>query len=313
MNLPDNIIKQFCICEPINKVRCDGISVIITIHGSDRIEQLKRCLYWISNQSLTPVEIIVVEHSINPVVTTNMLLEYPGARYILLKNDTLFCKAACYNLGVSEAKYDRICGIDCDLIMPTDFLLNGYNELLTHDACFLAGDIYFLTNQMKNMYDFHFSGKTWLKDRAPWQFHGGTFFINKGKYFAIGGHDENFKGYGSEDSEFYERVSKILKVKKSDHIVLHQEHGREPHVLDNIEKNKTYLYGLKDIPDKTRVSQLHSYNRYLINKTGKIEVLEISDIPITQTPTCSASNIAEVFLDKTLAVANRLRRRNMGF
>lgn len=264
MKLPDPILREFFLCKPEEQIQTAGMSVIVPIHGAGRIKQLDNCIAWAYNQTLQPIEVIVIEDGPVQLVDDAKLREkYQTLRYHYIKNDDAFCKCACFNAGASMAIYPYMCGLDADILVPTEFLMYGFLELQRNDACFLADDIFFIEDEMDDMFDFRFTGKTWQAHRAQWQFHGGVFFIRRQKYFDIGGHDEYFKGYGSEDSEFYKRVHDTLKTSKSTHNIVHRNHDREPSSFVNEEKNKLYLYYVQAIKMSLRIANLRATNKHL--------------------------------------------------
>ena len=321
MKLPDHILREYFICEPKDKVLTEGMTVIIPIHGKSRVKQLINSVAWATNQTLDPVEVIIVENGLMPLVDMDVFKQYSNVRYHFIENRGAFCKSACYNAGVSMASYQYICGLDADIIIPSEFLLYGYLELLKKDACFLADDIHFLEGEMEHMLDFNFSGKTWQNDRAKWQFHGGTFFINRQKYYDVGGHDEYFRGYGSEDSEFYKRVHDTLSVSVSTHNILHQEHGREPDSFVNEEKNKAYLYYVQSILLSRRIENLKQCNPHLTGKlltkstTTITATIPTDDVRIARMNRLQAERVPREQIKEEVAVNQneKRRRRILGY
>lgn len=263
MRLPDNIQRRYFVVEAKDKVKTDGMSVLVTIRGINRIKQMVQCVNWALNQTLSPLEVIIIEDGPEPVVDMKVFAKYPEVKYHFIQNKDAFCKSACYNLGASAAVYTNLCGIDADLLMPADFLMTGYMHLLKYDVVFPADDIYYLETEMEDMFDFNFSGKTWQTHRAKWQFHGGSFFIKRQKYFDIGGHDEAFKGHGSEDSEFYKRCHDLLVHTVDTHALLHIEHGYELADFENIERNKKWLYDVQSQKLSDRIRYLKKHNKWL--------------------------------------------------
>lgn len=321
MKLPDHILREYFICEPKDKVPTEGMTLIIPIHGKGRIKQLINSVTWATNQTLDPVEVIIVEDGSVQLVDMKLFEKYPNVRYHFIENKGVFCKGACFNAGVSRASYQYICGLDADILIPSEFLLYGYLELLKKDACFLADDIHFLEGEMQHPFDFNFSGKTWQKDRAKWQFHGGIFFINRQKYYDIGGHDEYFRGYGSEDSDFYKRVHDLLSVSISTHNILHQEHGREPDSFVNEEKNKAYLYYVQSILLSHRIENLKRCNPHLTGSslsksTIKIPAtIPIDDVRIANMVRLQAERVPREQIKEEVAINQneKRRRRILGF
>ncbi len=283
MHLPPNITRQYFLVKQTDKLDTDGMTVVIAIRGVVRQSQLHQCIRWVLNQTLNPVEVIVVEEDITPRINLDPFKDIPNVRYLFIKSHNLFCKSACYNHGVSHATYNYICGLDADLLIPSEFLMNGYLHLQKCQACFIADDIFYIENDTSELMQFRYTGRTWKTHRAPWQFHGGVFLIRKQVYYDIGGHDEQFIGYGSEDSDFYKRCHDLLYVTTDNFAILHIDHERD--VLNDAaaEKNKLYLEHISDTPLNTRIKLLKSYNQYLKG--------EMLDTPVTIFPDISPKKI----------------------
>lgn len=233
----------------------NGCSVIICVRNEDRIKLLNKCINSIKKQKDISYEIIIVEED----DTQKFDIKGKDITKIFIKSKLPFCKSKCFNAGVSISSYNCICGLDCDFILKQeDFLIKGCEQLKKYHACFLADDIEYLNENGKC------SGETWKKDRANWQFHGGSFFIRKESYINIGGFYEAFVGYGSEDTEFYTRVHKNLQVSPVKGVIVqHQHHKRDFDLFINVSKNENILKTMLKTPNKRRIELVKQANTYL--------------------------------------------------
>lgn len=279
MDLPGNILRQYFKVSAEERLTTAGMSVIIAIRGISRQAQLHQCIRWALNQTLSPVEVIVVEEDRESVIDLSPFSDKPNVRHLFLQSNKLFCKSACYNHGVSNAMYRFICGVDADILIPSEFLMAGYLYLQKCHACFIADDIYYIENSSDHLTDFKFTGQTWKTHRADWQFHGGVFFIHKQLYYDIGGHDEWFVGYGSEDSDFYKRCHDMLHVAVDSFAVLHMEHDRDPVDKKSAVTNERYALHIQETALHTRVNQLKSHNKHLTGGMLKTPHMRFPNIP----------------------------------
>lgn len=235
-----------------------SISVIIPVRGNQFKNQLNICIQSLIKCNNLNYEIIVVEEDLQPRYDS---LNQPNISYNFIQSDLPFNKSKCFNRGVSISKFDTICGLDCDMITPTNFLLNGIITLNGYDASFIADDICYTDEYPKNNMVFRWNKKTW-KQKNNWQFHGGCFFIKKPAYFNIGGFDEGYIGYGSEDSDFYVRVHKKLSVcPKKGLPLLHMKHD-SPHAINWI-KNQTRYLRSRNREINEWIGEVKRSNKYL--------------------------------------------------
>lgn len=250
----------------------EGISIIIPIHGKHFLNQLLTCIHYIRTQNLASYEIIIVEED-SKKSFSNLKLNKGYEKHLFMQSEQPFCKAKCFNYGISRARYSKICGLDCDMIIPPNFLRFGEIVLSDHDAAFPAGNIYYSDDYPDNKYEFKWNGNKWT-EKAKFKFHGGCFFINKEKYEEIGGFNENFVGYGSEDTEFHNRVMDSCdKVYQGTYFSLLHMYHDEPHKKDKTiwNKNKFILNNLESKNIKTRVMRARSNNTFIeTSKTVKL-------------------------------------------
>jgi hypothetical protein len=93
------------------------------------------------------------------------------------------------------------------------------------------------------------------------------FICNKKAYSTVGGFDQRFEGYGSEDSSFYFRSTGIPVNADTTRVInlLHIDHGYNEQLLHATETNKRLLaaYSRVDINDRI----LDCKNNNIFNKT----------------------------------------------
>jgi glycosyltransferase involved in cell wall biosynthesis len=256
--LPQEIQNEF----KLPKGNQERITFIVPFRGEDRISHLKRC---ISNLQLRyPVsEILVIEDDITPSIKTAL----PGARYVYVFNKRRFNKAKCFNLGCLIATNPVICGVDCDMIIPSTVLSLNHASVVSHKVVFPGRDIYYAdkdTNPFK-LDEPLWWHKTWLKDMATWQFHGGLFICTKQAFARCGGFDQRFEGYGSEDTNFYMRCDDSRNAAHTRNVTLiHIEHGYSPAEHEAMETNKRLLIIYSRIEINDRISECKKNNIFAV-------------------------------------------------
>jgi hypothetical protein len=77
---------------------------------------------------------------------------------------------------------------------------------------------------------------------------GGAVFVNRDRYLAIGGENENFIGYGPEDSERMERINKLGSSWRVDGDLYHLDHP----ILDNSKLEQPYGWSNQEEYQKVR-------------------------------------------------------------
>lgn len=264
---PEPIDKEWN--SPVRHFNRD-ISVIIPFHGKAFIEQLEFCVNVLKeNNDLRNVDIIVVEEDSKPLAKS--LCKKLEVRYHFIKSKERFCKSKCFNTGILQlAKYYYVMGLDCDMLTPPNFLIYGIKWLDHYDTIFLADDILYSDEyQVDNT--FRWNGKSWKGNRhsktMQGNFHGGCFFTKKDKFRECGGFYEEFVGYGSEDTEFYTRVFKVMpcwRAKKKGATLLHMKHDRSHAV--GWEENRQRLLYLEITPMHDRVEEVIRSNTSINEK-----------------------------------------------
>lgn len=233
LQLPEDILHEF---DKKGNSKTP-ITFIVPFRNLKRLTQLNKCV----NNLLIRYphcEIIIIED--NSSKTLN--LKIPGVKIAYIFNKKLFNKSVCFNYGFLIAEHNVICGLDADMIIPSTLLDINLEHVYKDKVIFPGKDIYYLEKNI-NITSLNtetkWTGKTWLKDRALWQFHGGIFLTNKKTYAKVGGFDHRFEGYGSEDSNFYLRSTESGNAITSENTtLLHIDHEYDENESLSTETNK---------------------------------------------------------------------------
>ena len=253
--LPEPVLKEFNLESKIK----EAVTFIIPFCGSDRVLQLNKC---VNNLVLRypQCEILIIEEGPTRIIKQSI----PGARYIFAHSKRLFNKSRCFNLGFLLASNSIICGLDCDMIIPSNLLDVSIDSINKNKVVFPGNDIYYVyknvdINNLNEKICYH---KTWSKHRADWQFHGGIFICNKKAYATVGGFDPRYEGHGSEDSSFYLRCIESTGNADTTRSInlLHIDHLYDEKLMLTVETNKNLLFISTRISPAERIIDCKKFN-----------------------------------------------------
>ncbi len=232
-----------------------SVSVILSTYNRARYLELSLLGY--IRQTCKDFEVVVVDDGSSDD-TAAVIEKYQALAPFTIKHlwqeDRGFRKAIILNEGIKACKYDYVVFSDGDCIPKSDFLrthvsnsggnyilggghvrlTKGYSEALTSEA---VSDGVYEESLTQDVMD----GLKWKqrknifymlvgKKRRP-KFLGLNFSVSKKALCEVNGFDENYKGWGQEDSDLRERLKKHgLKPKSilTQAIVFHLYHKPHP-------------------------------------------------------------------------------------
>jgi len=227
-NLPLDIRKKFDFSSAsVNPI--SGISVIIPIRGLDRQPNLNYCISRMLLQNVEPLEIIVSEEDFLESINIDKFKSDSRVRKIFTKsNMQLFNKSVAVNAGFAAASHNKLLMNDADIVVPRGYLQRISNALDENDSCFFGKEI-FNVDLLRN-------GLIWRGSKRTDYFSGGSVAFTRKAFLTIGGMCERFAGYGSEDCEFWERLTRLTKMlEQRDLPLLHINHKRPFVYSQNVE------------------------------------------------------------------------------
>jgi glycosyltransferase involved in cell wall biosynthesis len=216
------------------------VTVIVGVRaGRDEPERLRNahaCLWALNLQSIERwrYRIVLVEQDSEPFAKA--ALEPLVDRYVFAYNPKVYNRGWAFNIGARFAAEsdEPLCLLDADILLPPDSLASGLAAVAAGRNAFQPfREVVFLDRESTeraidkrlrnfdralNVYDFEGS----LIETAQ----GGCIWVRSNLYHLIGGHDERFRGWGSEDREFSERLARTVKVKRLAGCILHLDHPR---------------------------------------------------------------------------------------
>jgi len=259
-SLPEAVLKEFSSGSTCK----EAITFIIPFRGNDRLLQLNKCVNNLILRYPT-CEILIIEEGQSRVIKRSI----PGTRYMFVFNKRLFNKSKCFNIGFLVASNNIICGLDCDIIIPSTLLDLTLKKVNENKVVFPGNDIYYVYKNVdiNNLTEKVWYHKTWSKDRAEWQFHGGIFICNKQAYVTVGGFDQRFEGHGGEDSNFYLRCTDSIVIADTTRAInlLHIDHDYNEQLLQATETNRRLLVLYSRVKTSDRI--IDCKNNNIFNKT----------------------------------------------
>ena len=181
-------------------------SIILGVRGTARAKQLRACLSTLRAQRGISCEIIVVEQSSQ--AEFGDLLE-SDVRYVhqaVADPAIPFNRSWALNTGAVIARAPILVLFDGDMLLPRDAVRALVDVLSQFEAVRMARLIFYLDREASERVQ---NTRCFSTIRGVDQVVANTpnpIAIRRETYFAIGGHDEAFYGWGGEDNEFTDRL-----------------------------------------------------------------------------------------------------------
>lgn len=213
-------------CEFTDTSAIPNISVVIAFREQDRNESLISVVNNIRAQKFPSIEIILVEEDVETKVDIDRLSPILYNR-VLLDVPHEFNKSKAYNLGVYNATSQYVVLHDADMLAINHYLQDVYNILQSDESCHIGATVLYAnidsTNQINNTRRVFEP----VMERVVSYYEGGSLACRRETYWKIGGHNEDFYGYGCEDCDFYARLMHGTRMHNHrKHNFLHLYHGR---------------------------------------------------------------------------------------
>lgn len=208
-----------------NKSKVEGVTYVIPFRNIDREASIITVVNGVRAQRYPNIEIILAEQSNSSNINVDKL---QPSKSLLVQGGELFNKSLAFNRGVCEASYDNIIMHDADMLLLGDYTSEICDVLREFDGCHLGKSVIYATKNSTDL--INSSGIVDVEsncDRIVGYFEGGSLACRKSTYWKIGGFNEDYKGYGCEDCDFYLRLSKGCNWKEMRSFdLLHLWHGR---------------------------------------------------------------------------------------
>ena len=214
------------------KEEMDDLTIIIPLFydSEDRLINLERCLNHI--KEYFDVKIIVLEAGEIP----RFKEVCKGIEYHFVKDDNkMFYRTKYLNILTKMTNTKFVLNLDVDVLINPYGIQEGIDLLrkdkidivYPYNGVFIDGEYSHIKEKISkkklNIFDY-INTKLRLYEH---QSVGALFLFNKEKYQSVGAENENFKSWGSEDSERFLRMKKVgLRVYRTNNVIFHQRHRR---------------------------------------------------------------------------------------
>ena len=245
--------------EPCEQSAAIEVTFVIGHRGMQRLPHLQLTLQSVAAQSKVSLECVVVEQSAVPEVKDHL----PSwVRYIhtpLPTPDMPYCRAWAFNIGARLAKGSLLVLHDNDMVVPRDYAAQHLALVEEgYEVVNLKRLIFFLSSGHSGR--LLSTGQLNL-DEAPESIMqnaegGGSLAMTRDAYFAVGGFDESFVGWGGEDNEFWQRAQ-TRRVWPHGYLpLLHLWHSPQPGKQDSKRATASLFEARSAIPPIERIAEL---------------------------------------------------------
>ncbi len=194
--------------------RRERVSFVIGHSGSERLQHLLFTLRSIAGQVDCDLECIVVEQSIRPMLAEVLPNWIKYLHIPTTGANCLYNRSRGFNVGARACTGEILVLHDGDILVPSAYAKEIVQSLqLGYQVTNLKRFIAFLDKSS--------TGTLFESSELPEKLYaekimanatgGGSIAITRKAYWELGGMDEDFEGWGGEDTEFWDRCS-VLNV-----------------------------------------------------------------------------------------------------
>lgn len=255
---------------PSQNTEVDSISYVVPVRNLNRQDSINTVINNIRGQRFPNIQIIMVEQdeTTNISLTGIMPIEYYLSQNV---NDDKFNKSQGFNYGVSKSLYKSIVLHDADMLVISNYTMTIYQLLMEYEACHIGSTVTYTTEQSKDYINKIKVVDSSIKfDRTIGYYEGGSLACRSKTYWDIGGFNEDYKGYGNEDCDFFFRlVNGCNSFTDRSFNLLHLWHIRADGWESHHTANKVLEQNLQKLSTQRRISLQHEqlkrngYERFL--------------------------------------------------
>jgi hypothetical protein len=249
------------------------ISFIIGHHGKDRLPHLLTTLQSIAAQQGVSFECLVIEQSNVPEIKESLPSWVRYVHSLIPQPDLPYNRSQAFNAGARVARGKILVLHDNDMLVPQHYgsqIVRICN--LGHEIINLKRFIFYLSQEHSQRLFFSECSLTSVPPETVVQNleAGGSVAVKRRAYFALGGFDESFVGWGGEDDEFWERAQTLQVWEHCYLPIVHLWHQPQPEKLQDRNANIELFKMKRSVPVTQRIKQLsisnfgnaeHTYSR----------------------------------------------------
>lgn len=232
------------------------VTFVIGHRGTDRLPHLSRVLATVAGQAGPSVECVLVEQSERPEVASRVP-DWVRYLHTPIPQGMPYSRAWAFNVGARAARGEVLVFHDNDMLVPRSYSAEamsirerGFEVMNLKRFVFYLGG----RDSDRAMTGGPLCGrpKRVIQNLEG----GGSVAVDRDAFFALGGFDESFVGWGGEDNEFWERCA-VRTVWPWGYLPLvHLQHEQQPG-KDRRDRDTARLLDIRSaLPAEARVREL---------------------------------------------------------
>lgn len=238
----------------LSAVEVPSVSYVIPFRDFERSQSIVTVIDNIRAHKFPVIEIVAVEQDASTKI--DVMAISPAAYKLATYPDPLFNKSVAFNLGVQASSHEYIIMHDADMLMQGDYTTAVYDALQDYESCHLGSKVLYTTRESaQEINDSHAVSVRTECDRVVGYFEGGSLACTKAAYWKVGGFNEDYKGYGCEDCDFYARLSGGSNwLERRTYNLLHLWHSRTAGWEEHHNANKAIETRLRALSIQDRIA-----------------------------------------------------------
>ncbi len=232
------------------------VSFVIGHRGIERLPHLARVLATIAAQAGAAAECVLVEQSARPEIAGSVP-DWVRYLHTPIPEGMPYSRAWAFNVGARAARGGLLVFHDNDMLVPRSY---------ASEAMAIRGKGFEVMNLKRFVFYLGERDSALVLEGAPVGGRperviqnlegGGSVAVDREAFFAVGGFDEAFVGWGGEDNEFWER-SAVRAVWPWGYLpVVHLHHPAQPGKIRRERSTARLLDERSLLPAEARVREL---------------------------------------------------------
>jgi hypothetical protein len=233
------------------------VSFIIGHRGQARVPHLLAVLGSIAAQAEVPVECVVVEQSARGELAGLLPSWVRHLHTPPPRPDLPYSRAWAFNSGARAARGRILVCHDNDVCVPARYAAELARVFAAgFEAARLQRFVFYLSEgHAQDIFERHTAGADQPPLEVVQNCEGHTLAVARDLYFALGGHDEAFLGWGGEDNEMFDRL-RTRRLHDAAYLpFLHLYHPPQPG-KGAVHPNTAYFEERLRVPVPQRVREL---------------------------------------------------------